>query len=509
MFSKHKKDQSKPSTEGKTAAPPEADVAVNKSINKNLTYIKEKFGMNSDLRIKLLTLPGKNKSDICIVYLNEWIDDKKLDKDLLNPLLQHGDISSLPDTVRALPVAVFEESGTLSSSILQIFNGKVLLFIEGEQTCFLFTVINPQNRSIQEPETEKVVRGPREGFVENLDINLLLIRRKLKDHKLVIEEMKVGRRAHTRVAVLYIDDIIKKSILAEMKKRISQVDVDGLTGSGMLEQLIEDSRWSPFPQFQGTERPDRVAPALMQGRICIICEGTPVALLAPSVLSHFLSATEDYYERTYVSSFNRLLRYFAFFITLTLPSLYIALVSFNPELLPIDLLLSLAQARKELPFPPLLEALVLELAVEFLREMGLRLPEPVGKSLGVVGGIVLGDAAIRANLVSPAMVIVVGITAIVSFTIPVYSMVLAVRLLRFPMMFLAGLFGVFGITIGWLLLLGHLMRLESFSIPYFSPFAPMRYKDLKDTFLRFPLHNMKDRPKLLNTRDDDRKPENS
>lgn len=474
---------------------------ISSDIESNLQYIKEQVGMNSDLAFRQVPLTAAGHDTACLVFFKSSIDDDSMNIKIIMPLSQPLEKLDNESILKLLPISQIEETKDLNSSIKEIFKGKVLLLIQNSEYGYLLPVINRQKRSIEEPINEKTIRGGREGFVEDIDTNIFMIRRRLPDPKLEAEEFTVGVRTKTRVAVLHIRDIANEKILEELKKRIKKIDIDGITDSGMLEQFIEDNPISVFPQIKGTERPDKVVYGLLEGRICVICDATPVVLVVPVVFSNFLTAPDDYYERTLVGSFNRFLSYIAVFVTITLPSLYLSLTSFHPELIPFNLLIPLAESRKELPFPPLIEVILLEVGVEFLREMGLRMPEPVGRSLGVVGGIVLGDAAIRANLVSPGMVIIVGVTAIISFTVINYSMVLSLRLVRFFIVFMTAMFGAYGVTIGLLLVLGHLIRLESFSIPYLGPFAPVRQDDIKDTFFRTFLWKMKYRPEYLHVKD--------
>lgn len=470
---------------------------INKDIELNIQYIKSQIGINADLIIRHIPLIDNGNDKGCIIYLNNLIDDKSLNSSVLMPFFKAVNGISFSEVINNLPFSKVEQIKYINLAILEIFKGKALLLIQNSLQGYLLSIESEEKRSIQEPTTDKTLRGSKEGFTESISSNVLMIRRKLPDYNLVVEELEIGVRTKTKVAVIYIKDIANEKILNELKNRISSIDTDGITASGMLEQYIEDNHFSVFPQIQNSERPDRAVNALLEGRICIICNGTPVALMVPAVFVHFIPASEDYYDKPIVGSFNRFLRYMAIIITLTLPSIYIALTSFHPELLPFVLVIPLAEARKEIPFPPVVEAFLLEIMIEFLREMGIRLPQPIGNSLGVVGGIVLGDAAIRANLVTPTMVIVVGATAVISFVLPNYNMVSTLRLLRFPVMIMSGLFGVFGITTSMLFILVHLIRLESFGIPYLSPFAPVINKDIKDTFYRAFLWNMKNRPQFL------------
>jgi Bacillus/Clostridium GerA spore germination protein. len=481
------------------------DKDIYSNIDKNLQCIKEQIGANSDLVLRRIPLIADSYKIGYVVYFGSFVDDESLSRDFLMQITKPIEKFDLDGILKHIPLSKIEQINDLNQCIIEICKGKVLFLIEGISYGFVFSIANNLQRGLEEPKTEKTIHGIKESFNENIDTNIFLVRRRLQDPKLVVEEKLVGVRTKTRVAIIFVKDIANDSIIEELRKRLEKIKVDSITGSGVLEQLIEDSSFSIFPQIQNTERPERVVESLLEGRICIICNGTSFALLLPAVLSHFLSSSEDYFERTFVGSFNRFLRYIAVFITITLPSLYIALTSLHPELIPFDIIIPLAESRKEIPFPPLVEAFLLEITVEFLREMGTRLPQPTGNTLGVVGGIVLGDAAIRADLVSPAMVIVVGVTAVISFTIPNFSMVLSLRFLRFFVMIMAGIFGAFGITISWLLILTHLIRLESFSIPYLSPFAPLRQADLKDTFFRTFMWKMKYRPNFTHPQDIKRK----
>lgn len=444
-----------------------------------------------------------------VIYLKSIVDSDSLDRYFLRPIIEKPlKDFSFESVLKHIPLPNIEQTTDFNKCVDEICKGNVLLLVENHEYGYLFLVQNTMQRALEESTTEKPLHGIKESFNENIDTNIFLVRRRLPDPQLIAEEMLIGRRTKTRVSILYIRDIADSSILNELKNRIKKLDIDGITSSGMLEQYIEDSPYSFFPQMQYTERPERAAQSLLEGRICLICNGTSFVLLLPAVFSHFLSATEDYTERTFVGAFNRFLRYIAVFITITLPSIYISLTSFHPELIPFNILIPLAESRKEIPFPPIVEAFLLEILVEFLREMGGRLPQPIGNTLGVVGGIVLGDAAIRANLVSPTMLIIVGTTTIISFSIPNFSMILSFRLIRFLVMIMAGIFGAYGITLSWIFILTHLMSLESFSIPYLSPFAPLRQQDIKDTFYRTYLWNMRLRPKFLHGRNIKRQADN-
>jgi hypothetical protein len=287
----------------------------------------------------------------------------------------------------------------------------------------------------------------------------------------------------------------------DVEKRLNQIKIDGILESGYVEELIMDQTWTPFPMIQNTERPDAVVAHLLEGQVAILVDGTPHALIAPAIFTQFYNSPEDYYERYLVSTFLRFIRLLSLIIALLLPSLYIAFVSFHPEMIPSKLAIAMAAGRATVPFSPILEALTMEISVEILREASIRLPGPIGPTIGIVGGLVIGNAAVAAGLVSPAFVIVVGLTTISSYANPNYNAAISVRLIRFPMMFMAGMFGLYGIMIGLMLLLLHLVQLRSFGVPYMAPLAPLNLDALKDSLIRVPWPWMKRRPTIYKVED--------
>lgn len=407
-------------------------------------------------------------------------------------------------TSALLNVAELKESPLLDDCIQEVLGGNTVLLLEDADTALIVGSCGWPSRSIEEPVSETVVRGPREGFTEAFRTNTALLRRRIKDPNLVLEPYKLGRRSKTDVALVYIRGLTDKALVEEMRTRLARIDIDDVMESGYIEQLVEDNVMSPFPQLQTTERPDRVAAALLEGRIAVLTDGTPFVLIAPVTFTMMLSSSEDYYERWMPSSLIRLLRYAAAFFALFLPSLYIALISYNHGLIPTKLAISIAAGREGVPFPSIVEALIMEVTLEILREAGLRLPKPIGQAVGIVGGLVIGQAAVQAAIVSPIMVIVVALTAISSFAFPQYEAGIAIRMLRFGMMLAAAVLGLFGVILFFILIMAHLARLQSFGVSYLSPVVPARPSQWKDLFLRFPLRMMKQRP-LMNRPQDTRR----
>jgi spore germination protein KA len=474
--------------------------ALPSALAQKMHLLKPYIEKNRDLMVRSFALGGVPDHQAAAIFMEGIIDGQVLSEDVLKPLmlkgLKQGGASELIDYIseRALTVGGVQKLTTFSELVQGIFDGYTILIFDGVREALAVDIRDGERRGIEEPASERSTRGPREGFVESIVVNIALIRRRLRDPNLVAEKMVIGKRTRTELALLYIEDIAAPEVIDQLRERLSRIEIDGLLTCAQLDQLIEEYPSSIFPQHWTTERPDRVVSELLEGRIAIIVDGCPTALVAPTLFVAFLQAPEDYHDRTLVGSFNRSFRYLAFFLAISLPAIYIALLSFQPELLPFELMLSLAETRREVPFPVVVEMLLQEVIIQFIFESGVRLPSPLGQTVGVVGGIVLGQAAVSAKLASPAVIIVIAVTTISTFAMPTYSMALATRVLRIPLIILAAAFGSFGLSLGWLLILTHLIELESLGVPYFAPLAPMRFSDLKDTFFRTFFWKMNKRP---------------
>jgi len=401
---------------------------------------------------------------------------------------------------QSLSVCTLKEVHTIEEIKMGTLFGSICLLVDGLSECFLLGEASTKSRGIDEPDSEALVRGPRVGFVENLCDNTALLRRSGRNQNLSILGFEVGEVSKKELVIAYIQGIAEPQLIEEVKKRIKRIKIDAVPDSGYIEQLIEDNYLSPFPQVQSTERPDRVMSALMEGRVALILDGSPFALIVPVTFQMLLQSPEDYYERWIAATLIRMLRFVASFISLFAPSLYIAFISFHQGLIPTKLVFHIAVTRGGVPFPPLIEALIMEVSIEVLREAGLRLPKPIGQSLGIVGGLIIGEAAVEAGIVSSIMVIVVAVTAISSFTLPQYNVGIALRMLRFISMLFASVFGLYGVVLFSLLLCSHVVKLKSFGVPYLSPSAPFRFADWKDFIIRGPLFLMKRRPKTLQSK---------
>ncbi|SEM81688.1 spore germination protein [Lihuaxuella thermophila] len=479
-----------------------------------LELMKTEIKQNPDVVFRRFKL-GFANLEAAVVLI-----DGLTDKDLINEImksLMYGVAETPPDPQPAamnikdfieekiLPASKIKAVSTVKEAAEEVFTGFSALLIEGMPEILILETPSWKSRGMEEPVTEALVRGPRLGFNETLSDNISLLRRAIASPQLTFVDYWIGKTAKKKLVVAYMDGIVDPEIVREVQTRLERIDIDHVPESGYIEQLIEDNYLSPFPQLQNTERADRVASALLEGRVAILLDGTPFALIVPVTFSMLLQSPEDYYERWFAGSLMRMLRFAVAFVSLFGPSIYISFVSYHPGLIPTKLALSIAGTREGVPYPSFIEALIMEVAIEILREAGLRLPKPVGQTVGLVGGLVIGEAAVRAGIVSPIMVIVVSITAISSFAIPQYGAGIALRILRFGAMFFAALLGLYGVTLFFLLICIHFVKLKSFGVPYASPAVPYRLSDWKDFILRMPILMMKRRPKMLHTKNEVRK----
>ncbi|WP_152392026.1 spore germination protein [Paenibacillus guangzhouensis] len=465
---------------------------LNHNLSQNIEKAKELFPAAPDL-VVFRFAAGSQQTPAALLYLDGLNDKNSINNHILYPLMYE-----VPDDKPGIPAPTISGVRTVTAwSDLEnaILHGESALFLEGHSQAWIYSTQGWPQRAIEDPQLESSLKGAHQGFVETGKQNIALIRRYIANKELRILEHTLGQRGQSKVWIMYLNDVAHPEVLQELTTRMNKVDVDAVINTGELAEYIEDNPYSPFPQLITTERPDSAVSQLLQGRFIVIVDRSPSVIIAPATFTSFFQSVDDYSMRWQIASFIRLLRFIAFFIAMLLPALYIAVISYNYEIIPLQLLLSIAESRSKVPFPPLLEAVLMEITLEMMREAGIRLPAPVGQTIGIVGGIVIGQAAVQAGVVSNIMVIVVASTAIASFILPSYDMGTAVRLLRFPMMIMASLFGMIGIVIGFVALIAHLTALESLGTPYGSPLAPFRWSDMKDTFIRLPLWNMMKRPK--------------
>lgn len=472
------------------------------SLQDNIDAYEVLFDKCADVVKRKFTIGGANKIDIYMTYIDLLVDRKLLEEDTVKSFIYFMD--NLPETEqfdyimnKGLRTADASELITMEDIVQAVLAGDAVIMVDGFKKAIKIAIRGYPGRSVSEADTEVSVRGAKDSFVESMAINKVLIRRRIRDSKLKIEQMKVGVRSRTDVAIMYIEDIAEYGLVEEIKKRMNDFVIDGVLDSGMIEQLAEAHWHSPFPQFQSTVRPDKVASGILEGRIAVLIDNTPFILMLPTTVNSFFQAADDYYNRWEIVTFTRIIRYFAAFIAIALPGLYIAVANYQSEMIPTSLTLSFAAAREGVPFSVVFEVIIMEVAFELLREAGIRLPGPMGNTIGIVGGLIIGDAAVSANIVSPIIVIVVALTAVASFTIPNEAFATAFRLSRYLVIAFSAWLGLYGFICALVLIFIHLSSLESFGIPYLMPYVASGLEggeDARDSIIRFPTNKLHKRP---------------
>ncbi len=477
--------------------------ALKNSLAANLKSAKEFFGNSDDIVVRQVKL-GLCEQDAFLLYIDGMADKKFIADSIMKPLMKLNNVTEdYPETDSlftlckeyVLTAGDVEEAADWDKVLKGVVAGDTALFFSGYKKALLISSQGFPNRGVQEPETESVVRGPREGFSEPLRINTTLIRRKIKNPDLRFESLTVGNQTKTNVCLVYMKDIVNEKVVTELRKRLNRIDTDVIFGAGYIEQFIEDAPFSPFATVGNTERPDVAAGQIMEGRVAIIIDGTPIVLFVPHLFLESFQSPEDYETRPYYVSLIRWLRIGAFFVTIYLPALYVALVTYHQELLPTPLLLSIAAAREGVPFPAFVESVGMGITFEFLREAGVRMPKPVGQAVSIVGALVIGESAVTAGLIGAPMVIITALTAITSFIVP--SQVDVTIILRFVLTIAAGASGIYGIIMVTVVIIIHMVSLRSFGVPFLSPLAPLSVPDLKDVIMRAPLWSLGTRPRLI------------
>lgn len=479
---------------------------ISKELSDNLQHLETIFANSSDIVFMHWSYGPELQNTACSVYYESLVQDQKINymKESLQDLVAHevgpGTTITLQDVI-----SFFDHHGVskqkaslledLHLAVEQIADGNIVIFFNQWNKALTYKAKSVETRQVSEPVNESVVMGPRESTVENLKKNIGLLRLRLKTPKFKIESIIAGGETKTEVAYGYLEGAVDSELLTEFKHRMEQIKQIEILETTYIEQIIEDSTYSPFPQHRYTERPDVAAAAILDGKIAVMVQGSGGILLCPGLFTEFFQSSEDYYQRTVISTMIRWLRIVAFFMALALPSIYIALSTYHPELVPTVLLLAVLDAREGIPLTAFFEALLMEFFFELLREAGVRLPKPVGSTVSIVGALVIGEAAINAGIASPIMVIIVAATGIASFSIPQYNMAIALRILRFPLMVSAALLGGFGMMICFLLISLHLCKLRTLGQPYIAPLAPLRLTQLRDVIVRVPLKELLRNPR--------------
>lgn len=483
-------------------------IKIEKDLNKNEQELRNIFKDANDVIFRKIEAGENQKIKMLLVYVDGMTTKEAISEYAVDKLMQNLDLqklekndSELQNAIVNTNIAITEVQvlQTIQECVDKVLSGETVLLIDGCSKGIMLASRGWPMRGVQEPSAETLIRGARDGFNETMKVNITLIRRRIRDPKLKVKYMQIGIRSKTDIAIIYIEDVVNKTVLETVEKRIKNINIDAVLESSYIEEMIEDDIYSPFPQIENTERPDAAASALLEGRVVITVDNTPSVLMAPAIFVSFMQSSEDYYERWMPSCVTRMIRYLALPIVMLLPALYVAVTQYHPNLLPTQLALYVAASRANVPFPPYFEALLMELVMELVREASLRITSPVGSTIGLVGGLVIGQSSVEAGLITPMAVIIVALTAISSFAIPSYNFSTSLRMIRFGFIVLASIFGLFGISIGLCLLIIHLCTLKSCGVPYMTPFSSFveNRKDLRDTVIRPRIKNMVHKPRYL------------
>lgn len=479
----------------------------NQAIPGTVEEVKERlndiFSCCSDFIHREISCGKNGLIKILVAYINGFVDKRVLNQDVVQPILDFlsntdlDENSQVYDRLKECVVVTndIKEAYDMQQAVDGIVSGEALLFIDHEDKALVIGVKDPQGRQVKEPDTETSITGAREGFVENLLTNTALLRKRIKTPNLKLEMMQLGKRTKTDICICYIKGVASEEIISEVRERLKKIDIDAILDVGIIEQFISDNKFSLFPTVGNIEKCDKLAGKLLEGRVAIFCDGTPHVLTIPYIFIESLQTTDDYYDHAFFATFIRILRLIALFLSTMLPGIYVALVSFHHTVIPFKLMITLAASRQGIPFSPFIEAILMIIAFELMREAGVRMPKPIGQSLSIVGAIVLGEASVSAGIASNLMVIIVSITAICSFVVP--TLLRATMLLRFAVLIAANFLGFLGIIIIVVTTFTHLCRIRSFGIPYMAPFSPLTPSDLKDSLVVAPIWAMVTRPGIL------------
>ncbi|MFD2371507.1 spore germination protein [Brevibacillus sp. GCM10020057] len=465
--------------------------------------MRNQLGQNSDFVMSEITFGMKR---ICLGYFHTMADIKKLDEYVFRPLRQNEeelvqsseDQEHFRETLRSLiPLNEICSVEDWDSALKQLVCGEVLIFVDGEDACLSIDMQKVEKRDIQPPDAEQSVNGPKESFVEELGTNITLIRQRLRDPNLYVECFQLSKRGKQEVAVFYLVDVANDRVVEEVKQRISAIETDFIQGQMHLQELIQDNSFSLFPQIRPTERPDVACSNLLEGSVILLVNGASHALILPVTLFQLMDTVDDYYTNWQYATLIRFVRMLALLFSIAIPGMYLSLFAYNPELIPTRLVISMDAARVKVALPIVLEIFVMEIIIEILREAGLKLPKTIGQAVSIVGGLVIGEAAVNANLVSPITIVIVALTAISSFTAPVYLLGITYRILRFFLLLCSGILGLYGFLLGVFLIHAHIAKLQSFGVPFLAPLSPLRFKDWKDTLVRISYNKQTNRPTFL------------
>ncbi len=478
-------------------------VKMERSLDANVSVLNTLFDKCGDVVQKTFVIERtQGDAKIHIIYIDGLTDNGMVEETIIKPVTfewRYEDGKNLWESIlyREAQTVDIKEETSFDLVIGSVLKGDTAIFVDGYAKAMVMSTKKLPLRSIGTNDNESGMRGPRDSFNEGFRQSTALIRRRIKDSKLKVEQSFMGQRSRTDYALMYLSDIAKPELVENIKKRFEMYDIDAVFDSGMAEHLLEESWYSPFPVFQSTTRPDKVASAITEGRVAIVFDNSPEVLIAPGNFNMFMQASDDYYNRWAVGTFARFLRYIAAFLAVTLPGFYVAVTVYQSEVIPTTLLYAIASARTLVTFPIVIEVIIMEFLFELLREAGIRLPGPLGNTIGVVGGLIVGQSAVDAGIVSTMVVIVVALTAIASFAIPNEAFSSVFRLLKFFILITSACFGLYGFILGLIIVAIHLSGLTSFGVPYMAPVVGGGINGMQanqDFLVRSPIKAMKNRP---------------
>ena len=475
---------------------------ISADLKENEQEVQQRIQDCADILFRPMKLGREQGIDCFLIYIEAAVSNMMLEDSVIGKMLNRlwdMEDAAVGEAIakNSLGVSDTKELLTMEEAMAAMLAGNAVMFVDNFDKAIKIGSKGYPGAGVMKADSEKVLRGSKEAFSESEKMNTALIRKRIRDTRLKVKEKPLGRYSNTMTAIVYMDGLVYPPVLENLEKKLDSFEIDGVLDGGIIEHLTADLKYSPFPQYQTTERPDRAAMAVLEGRVAVICDNSPEVLLLPTTYNALFQTSDDYYRHFAIVSFLRLIRYLGAFLAVSLPGFYLAAVNFHTQLLPANLLFSLAEAREGVPFPAVVEVLLLELSFELLREAGLRMPGPIGNTIGIVGGLIIGQAVVSANIASPVVVVVVALTALGSFAVPNEELSEAFRLLKYLMIALCACFGILGLVFGWILVLVHLAGLKSFGISYLMPFAGGNVNkggESLDSILRAPLDRMNRRP---------------
>ena len=510
QYQTHKKSIEKSRQPSGKADSKEAKPGLPTSLRENLSEIRKMTHNSNDVIVREFSFGHEQKINAAMVFVDGLVNNSIINENIIEPLMYKMGTLDLDEFLLTKDFSIIQRCvlsvsevnviNTMDALASAFINGETVLLVEGLDRGLSVNTKGWERRSVSEPATDSVIRGPREAFTENLRTNTALIRRRIKSPALTMETMVAGEKTKTIISIAYLSGVANDEVIEEVKSRIACINTDAILESGYVQQYIEDAPLSIFPTMGYSEKPDVIAAKMLEGRVAILVDGTPFVLTAPFLLIENFQTAEDYYSHPYFMSLLRIVRVIALLISILAPAIYVGITTFHQELIPTKLLFTMVAARENIPFPAVAEAGIMLVVFEILREAGVRLPRPVGQAMSIVGALVMGDAAVSAGLIGAPMVIVIAITAVSIFAVA--SLMDSATLIRLFLLVLAGCMGGFGIAMGLILVAAHVASLRSFGFPYMSPIAPVRFRDLKDSLVRFPLWMMRHRPTNMAKNDD-------